>query len=149
MDDEILQKSPLVFWSRVVVLGTVAAVFPLIEPRTHIPIDPLKNPISTPSQTSSILSQTFYVYLLPLIIKAARQTITFLDFPPLPDTLAATYVAQANMQFLDPLEGQRKSGLTWALFWINRWEITKMIGLLLGRVISGFASPFALNRLLT
>ncbi|KAF5327417.1 hypothetical protein D9619_004696 [Psilocybe cf. subviscida] len=138
-------------WAKLVVLTVAAVIIPLCIPRQYIPIEPT-NPMRdlNPEQTASILSLMLYTFLDPIIFEANKVAHLPCDrLPPLADYDRAKHLKGASFKHLDPFCGAKKEHLFFSLMRVFSWEYFIMALAVVGNVIASFASPVAINRILS
>ncbi|KAL7411452.1 hypothetical protein BDY24DRAFT_353656 [Mrakia frigida] len=152
---------PSLVWWRVGLLGLVSVAVPLLVPRVYTAVDP-ENPSAQPSpeQTASLLSLTFYAHLTPMILRAWRlpSGLPFDSLPPLADYDQALYLSTKSMEELDPYsmppgideksKKKRERHVFWGILRIYWKEGVMLSALLVVKLVSDFARPLAINKLL-
>ncbi|KAJ7758122.1 hypothetical protein DFH07DRAFT_818757 [Mycena maculata] len=138
-------------WAKITLLFITAVVIPVFTPSQYLPLDPLNPmPVPNPEQTASIFSFTFYFFLDHIILLAYRQSqLQEEDLYPLCDTDTATHLRSRSFQYLDSFSGHKtRRHIFFGLMRVFRREFTILAGLLVFRVVTNYASPVAMNRLL-
>ncbi|THH11785.1 hypothetical protein EW145_g436 [Phellinidium pouzarii] len=133
-----------ILWAKLAVLTLTALAVPVLMPRPYVPVDP-KDPkeIPNPEQTSSLLSLSLYAFLDPIIFKAYRVPHLPADqFPPLAD-----YDHSKNLH-LDMFSGAKRGHLFFGLMKTFSDEYIGITSMTIIRVITMYASPIGINRLL-
>ncbi|KAJ7175766.1 multidrug resistance-associated ABC transporter [Mycena filopes] len=137
-------------WAKISILAIAGVVIPLTSPRQYIPVDP-ENPMDQPNpeQTSSIFSSFTFGYLNPLIFLAYKQGGLSSDqLPVLADSNSAEHLIRKSFPVLDPhIKGANKHLLSGFLR-VYRRDYILMLALALLKVLSEFAGPVVMNRLL-
>ncbi|KZT42309.1 P-loop containing nucleoside triphosphate hydrolase protein [Sistotremastrum suecicum HHB10207 ss-3] len=138
-------------WTRFAVLILTGFFVPANLPRRYIPADP-ENPIPpTITQTASYLSLAFFSHLDPLIYKAFKNsTLTIDDLPTLADDDTAGYIEKSGFKTLDPVQlGRKQWSFIWATILYFKKQYAVMSALSIVQAINEFASPVAINRILS
>ncbi|KAJ7769135.1 hypothetical protein DFH07DRAFT_1058209 [Mycena maculata] len=138
-------------WAKIALLFATAVIIPIFTPRQYLPVDPL-NPMDVPNpeQTASIFSFAFYFFLDRIVFSAYRQSkLQETELYPLCDTDYSTYLVSRSFQYLDSFSG-KKTGrhIFFGLMRVFRRDVALLAVLLALRVITNYASPVAMNRLL-
>ncbi|KAK0478556.1 hypothetical protein IW261DRAFT_1551827 [Armillaria novae-zelandiae] len=139
-----------ILWAKVVLLGVVAVLVPLIMPRAYIPVN-TKNPMPLPSpeQTAPLISMMLHSYLDPLVLKAYRiPHLPFDQLPPLADYDTSQVLKARSFPHLDVFSGAKKRHLFFGLMRVFRWDYTVLGLMILVHVCGTFAGPIGINRLL-
>ncbi|CAL1696193.1 unnamed protein product [Somion occarium] len=137
-------------WIHLGVLTFAAAIVPLMIPRQYIPVDP-KNPASEPNpeQTASIFSLMIYTFLDHTIFTAYKMPHLPLDkLPPLADYDSTKHLVEKSFRYLDPFMQPKKQHLFFGFMKLFRVDYYILALMLILRVITTFASPIGINRLL-
>ncbi|KAK7694249.1 hypothetical protein QCA50_001429 [Cerrena zonata] len=140
----------IALWIHIGVLTFAAAVVPLVVPRPYLPQD-INNPspIPNPEQTASILSLMLYTFLDKTIFMAYNIPHLPLDkLPPLADYDSAKHLVARSFPFLDPFTVAKRRHLFFGFMSLFRVEYCILGLMLILRVITTFASPIGINRLL-
>ncbi|KAF9455005.1 hypothetical protein P691DRAFT_813919 [Macrolepiota fuliginosa MF-IS2] len=140
----------VLLWVKIATLFLIGVVVPLITPREYIPFDP-KDPIGpNPEQTASILSMVTYSFLDPIVFLAYRiPHLGHNQLPPLADYDYTHNLKLKSFKHLDTFSGAGKSHIFWGVLKVFRFEYI-MMGITVGMVVvASFASPIAINRLLS
>ncbi|KAF7321127.1 hypothetical protein HMN09_00200700 [Mycena chlorophos] len=130
---------------RIALAALLAIVVPLASPRIYSPADP-KNPsaVPNPEQTASILSLAFYSFLDPTVFLGKRlKQIPYDSLPPLADYDSAKYLKESCFKFFKPDEH-----LVFGILRAFRWDIATLVATSVVIVLSKFAAPMGLRRLL-
>ncbi|KAJ7088653.1 multidrug resistance-associated ABC transporter, partial [Mycena epipterygia] len=131
-------------WTRIALLGIVAVLLPLIEPRQYIPVDPLR-PMSVPNpeQTASILSLVLYFFLDHVIFLAYRLShLPHEMLPPLADYDYAQHLKARSFR------ATRRRHIFFGIMRVFRVEYTILALTTATQVVANFLSPVGVNRLL-
>ncbi|KAK0473305.1 hypothetical protein IW261DRAFT_1342846 [Armillaria novae-zelandiae] len=139
-----------ILWAKVVLLGVVAVLVPLIMPRAYIPVN-TKNPMPLPSpeQTAPLISMMLHSYLDPLVLKAYWiPHLPFDQLPPLADYDTSQVLKARSFPHLDVFSGAKKRHLFFGLMRVFRWDYTVLGLMILVHVCGTFAGPIGINRLL-
>ncbi|KAK0208414.1 hypothetical protein DFS33DRAFT_1411920 [Desarmillaria ectypa] len=139
-----------ILWAKIVLLGVVAVLVPLIIPRAYIPVD-AKNPMPLPSpeQTAPLISMMLHSYIDPLVLKAYRiPHLPFDQLPPLADYDTSQVLKARSFPHLDVFSGAKKRHIFFGLMRVFRWDYTVLALMILVHVCSTFAGPIGINRLL-
>jgi hypothetical protein len=123
---------------------------PLLVPREYIPVDPL-NPYANPApeQTTSWLSFSLFSFLDPLVLLANRSSqLSEDEIPPLADYDATPVLVSRSYPILDTFSGAKKQHVALGLIRVFRKEFALLCALTIGKVLSNFAAPLGINRLL-
>ncbi|KAJ7750388.1 hypothetical protein DFH07DRAFT_1062096 [Mycena maculata] len=137
-------------WARVALLGMIAIVLPLVEPRQYTPVDPL-NPMPVPNaeQTASILSLVLYFFLDHVIFLAYRLPSLSHDMlPPLSDYDYAQYLKTRSFRYMDVFSGAKRRHIVFAILRVFRVEYAILALTTAAQVVANFLSPIGVNRLL-
>ncbi|KAJ7489333.1 P-loop containing nucleoside triphosphate hydrolase protein [Mycena latifolia] len=137
-------------WSKIVLLGLVAVVLPLVEPRPYIPVDPLK-PMSVPNpeQTASILSLILYFFLDHVIFLAYRLShLPHEMLPPLADYDYAQHLKTRSFKHIDVFAGAKRRHIFFGIMRVFRVEYAVLALTTATQVVANFLSPVGVNRLL-
>ncbi|KAI0080061.1 P-loop containing nucleoside triphosphate hydrolase protein [Panus rudis PR-1116 ss-1] len=142
-------EAPLI-WIHIAILTFAAAVVPLTIPRQYIPLnpeDPQKEP--NPEQTASLLSLSTYAFLDKLVFAAYAMPHLPLDkLPPLADYDSTKNLVSRSFPHLDPFTTHRRRHIFFGLMKVFRIEYCVLGTMLALRVITTFAGPIGINRLL-
>ncbi|KAG7450174.1 P-loop containing nucleoside triphosphate hydrolase protein [Guyanagaster necrorhizus] len=139
-----------ILWAKIVLLGIVAVLVPLIIPRAYIPVGP-ENPMPLPSpeQTAPLISMMLHSYLDPLVMKAYRiPHLPFDQLPPLADYDTSQVLKARSFPHLDVFSGAKKRHIFFGLMRVFRWDYTVLAIMILVHVCGTFAGPIGINRLL-
>ncbi|TCD68817.1 hypothetical protein EIP91_009684 [Steccherinum ochraceum] len=137
-------------WAEIAVLTFATIIVPLFVPRQYVPYDPKDpTPVPNPEQTASVWSLWVYSFMDPVIFLAYRIPHLSLDqLPPLSDYDRTKNLVKRSFKHLDPFLAGRKRHLFSGLLVVFRWEYVTLTVLICARVVSSFASPLGVNRLL-
>ncbi|EIW86373.1 hypothetical protein CONPUDRAFT_78742 [Coniophora puteana RWD-64-598 SS2] len=137
-------------WSRLIVLGLIAVVFPLVFPRQYIPEDPT-DPSSEPhpEQTSSWLSMFLYLWLDPIVLLAYRVPhLSVNHLPPLADHDRSALLMKRSLPHLDPFSGSKRRHIFFGflnIFGVDFCVLALTVSL---QAIFSLSAPFAIKNLL-
>ncbi|KAF8201224.1 P-loop containing nucleoside triphosphate hydrolase protein [Mycena galopus ATCC 62051] len=146
-------------WIKIVLLGGVAVVLPLVEPRLYTLLIPWylhrrlvpKNPMSVPNpeQTASVLSLVLYFFLDQVIFLAYRLPHLPLEMlPPLADYDYAQHLQIRSFQHMDVFSGAKRRHIFFGIMRVFRVEYTILALTTATQVVANFLSPVGVNRLL-
>ncbi|KAJ7784670.1 multidrug resistance-associated ABC transporter [Mycena metata] len=137
-------------WAKILLLFIAGVVLPLASPRRYIPVNPEK-PMAQPNaeQTCSTFESFTFGYLNPLIFLAYKQGgLSAEQLPALADSNSAEYLIQKSFPALDPFRAGASKHLLSGFLRVYRQDYIAMLGLALAKVLSEFAGPVVMNRLL-
>ncbi|KAK0198511.1 hypothetical protein F5146DRAFT_1100167 [Armillaria mellea] len=141
-----------ILWAKIVLLGVVAVLVPLIMPRAYIPVNskvfhPM--PLPSPEQTAPLISMMLHSYLDPLVLKAYRiPHLPFDQLPPLADYDTSQVLKARSFPHLDIFSGAKKRHIFFGLMRVFLWDYTVLALMILVHVCGTFAGPIGINRLL-
>ncbi|KZS93246.1 P-loop containing nucleoside triphosphate hydrolase protein [Sistotremastrum niveocremeum HHB9708] len=144
------QVEGVYLWPKFGVLSLVSVLVPLIMPSQYIPLDP-KNPQETPNkeQTASPISFMTFSFLDEIVFKAYRMPhLSWNLLPPLCDYDKSEYLAQRSFKYLYPANGAKRRHLFFSLMRVFWKEYIQLFIWITIKVLSQFAPPLAINRLL-
>ncbi|KAJ7233850.1 P-loop containing nucleoside triphosphate hydrolase protein [Mycena haematopus] len=139
-----------ILWIKIWLLGTVAVLLPLFEPRPYTPVDPM-NPMVVPNaeQTASILSLVLYFFLDPVISLAYRLPHLPLEMlPPLADYDHAQHLKTRSFPHMDTFSGAKRRHIFFGILSVFRVEYVILALTTATQVVANFLSPVGVNRLL-
>ncbi|PBK77153.1 hypothetical protein ARMSODRAFT_949046 [Armillaria solidipes] len=139
-----------ILWAKIVLLGVVAVLVPLIMPRAYIPVDAKSPmPLPSPEQTAPLISMMLHSYLDPLVLKAYRiPHLPFDQLPPLADYDTSQVLKARSFPHLDVFSGAKKRHIFFGLMRVFRWDYIVLALMILVHVCGTFAGPIGINRLL-
>ncbi|KAF9480291.1 multidrug resistance-associated ABC transporter [Pholiota conissans] len=143
-------EGPLL-WVKLAILTVVAVIIPLFIPRQYIPVDP-KHPmeVTNPEQTASIFSLLVYTFLDPIVFEAySVPHLSHERLPPLADYDYSKKLTSDAFPHLDPFRGAKKEHLFFSFMRVFFWEYLHMTISITLMVFASFASPVAVNRILS
>ncbi|KAF8885698.1 multidrug resistance-associated ABC transporter [Gymnopilus junonius] len=138
-------------WTKLSVLTFTAVIVPLFIPRQYIPVDP-KNPMEVLNmeQTASLFSLMTYSFLDPVISEAYRVPhLPYDRLPPLADYDYSKNLTDRAFPHLDEFHGAKRRHLFFGLMRVFFWEYLGMVTTIALHAAFQFASPLAINRILT
>ncbi|KAJ7868848.1 P-loop containing nucleoside triphosphate hydrolase protein, partial [Mycena leptocephala] len=113
-------------WPKLILLGIVAVLLPLVEPRLYTPVDPL-NPMPVPNaeQTASIISLVLYFFLDHVIFLAYRLPhLPHEMLPPLADYDYAQHLQTRSFPHMDVFSGAKRRHIFFGIMRVFRVEYT-------------------------
>ncbi|KAJ3556484.1 hypothetical protein NM688_g2007 [Phlebia brevispora] len=137
-------------WTKIGLLTFAGAAVPLLVPRQYIPVDP-SDPAPQPNveQTACILSMMLYNFLDPVIFLGYRTPhLSWEQLPPLSDYDYTKNVVKRGFPNLDPFVTKSRRHLFFGLMKTFRSEYMILSLMIVLRVISTFAVPIGIYRLL-
>ncbi|KAI0918391.1 hypothetical protein AcV5_002391 [Taiwanofungus camphoratus] len=138
-----------ILWTKIALLTIAAVVVPLCMPRQYIPLNPKEPKPPNPEQTASILSLVFYNWLDNIVFEAYRTPhLSFEQIPFLPDYHHTENLVRLSYPHLDPFQMRKHEYIFWGFMRVFRTEYTVMCLMLALRVITFFAGPIGIYRLL-
>ncbi|KAJ7705435.1 P-loop containing nucleoside triphosphate hydrolase protein [Mycena rosella] len=137
-------------WIKIVLLGIVALVLPLVEPRQYVPVDPLNPmPVPNPEQEASVLSLVLYFFLDQVIFLAySLSQLPHEMLPPLADYDYAHYLKTRMLQHMDVFSGAKRRHIFFGIMRVFRVEYAILALTTATQVVANFLSPVGVNRLL-
>lgn len=146
-----------IVWARVALAAFAAIFIPLFSPRPYRPIDALKpaDPTAVPAeQTASIASFLTYSFMDGLVLRAwkKKDSLDADDLAPLADYDGAAYLAQTALPVIAPSlsdESAPRRHLLTGLIRAYYPTYLAMAFMIFIKSVIEFASPLAINRLLT
>ncbi|KAF7333297.1 Multidrug resistance-associated ABC transporter protein [Mycena sanguinolenta] len=106
--------------------------------------------MANPEQTASLFSFAFYSFLDPIVFLSYRESqLQEAQLYPLCDSDASEYLQNTTFKYLDRFSGRKSQRhIFFGLLRVFRRDFAIQSGLLTARVLTNFAGPFAMNRLL-
>ncbi|KAJ7274255.1 P-loop containing nucleoside triphosphate hydrolase protein [Mycena rebaudengoi] len=147
---EDLNEGPIL-WAKLSLLFVTAVVVPLFTPCQYIPVDPL-NPMERPNPelTASIISFALFFFLDGIIFRGYRNSqLTEEDLYPLCDTDASKHLMTISVPHMDAFSSGKKRHIFFGLMRVFRVEFSLSAMLQAFLVVANFASPVAMQRLLS
>jgi hypothetical protein len=144
------RKEGWLIWAKLAASVVGGVIVPLFTPRRYVPIDP-KEPMPVPNaeQTCSWFSLLIYTFLDQPIFAAYKTAQLKQDqLPPLADYDRTVQLVKRSYPEIDVFSGAKKRHLFFGLMAVFRNEYIVLSLLMVVRAVSGFASPFGINKLL-
>ncbi|KAJ7041082.1 P-loop containing nucleoside triphosphate hydrolase protein [Mycena alexandri] len=144
-------------WVKFLMVGIVAVLLPLLEPRPYMPVDPLNpQPVPNPEQTASVLSLALYFFLDQVIMLAARLPhLPHNLLPPLADYDHAQHLrtrgfraSDSRPPHMDVFSGAKRRHIFFGIMRVFRVEYAILALTTAAQVVANFLSPIGVNRLL-
>ncbi|KAJ6466832.1 multidrug resistance-associated ABC transporter [Mycena sanguinolenta] len=137
-------------WIKLCLLGLIAVLLPLIEPRSYTPVDPMHPmPVPNTEQTASILSLVLYFFLDQVVFLAYRLPHLPLEMlPPLADYDHAQHLQTRGFPHMDGFSGAKRRHIFFGIMRVFRVEYTVLALTTATQVAANFLSPVGVNRLL-
>ncbi|KAF9013109.1 ABC transporter type 1, transmembrane domain-containing protein [Cyathus striatus] len=139
-----------ILWAKLALITFVAVYIPLFIPGEYVPVDP-KDPMEEPNaeQTASTFSGMLYFYLDAIIFKASKvEHLPYDELPVLADYDRARHLREKGFPHLDPLSGAKQSHLFFKIVRAFRARFTLLCLNVLVQVLTTFAAPIGINRVL-
>ncbi|KAF7968577.1 hypothetical protein HWV62_30063 [Athelia sp. TMB] len=154
-------------WSKIVVLGVISVVLPLITPRQYTPLEPEDPSRLNLEERASIFSLATFTWLDPTIYLANRVPhLATQELPPLADYNRVKSLVKESYPTLDVFSGAKKRHLFWGILRVFRkprrisfsraisdkdrvgTDYYQVVAMLVLHVLAGLANPLGVNQLL-
>jgi hypothetical protein len=143
------QREGWLLWAKVICAFVSGVLIPLFTPRIPVASEDVEDEESTEESTASWMSLLTYSFLDPFMLRANHvPTQEPKDFPAVPMDQRTLSATRSAFPYLNRWSGASDRFIGWSLLSFFKLEYCRLALLLSIKVLSNFAAPLAINRLL-